>query len=166
MTNPEIIAIVISIGGLIVAALAYRRAGRLKKLDLLVEAGRAQNGLQGGFESMKAMHDVALDHRRNVMSALGSLKSGNMQRMQDEWNADAETIVALESDVANSGRSPNSMSPNKLAALLVEIDAVKRKVDSLGSKYKEWDEWDEQQRLQIREEKLAQFQAGRTSSPT
>ena len=166
MTNPEIIAIVISIGGVIVAALVYRRAGRLKKLDLLVEVGRAQNGLRGEFESLKAMHDVALDHRQKVMAALGSLKSGNMQRMQDEWNADAENIVALESDVANGGRSPNSMSPSKLAALLVEIDAVKRRVDSLGSKYKEWDEWDEQQRLQIREEKLAQFQAGRTSSPT
>ena len=86
--------------------------------------------------------------------------------MQSEWNADAETIVALESDVANSGRSPNSMAPSKLAALLVEIDAVKRRVDLLGGKYKEWAEWDEQQRLQIREEKLAQFQAGRTSSPT
>ena len=117
MTTPDIIAIVISIGGLAVAILAYRRAGKLKKLDQLVEAGRAQNELQDSYKSLKTMHEVALDHRKMVMAARGTFKSGNMQRMENEWNTDAATIAALEKDVANSTRSPNLMSPSKLAAL-------------------------------------------------
>ena len=166
MTNPEIIAITISIGGLIVAALAYRRAGNLKKLDQIVEVGRSQNGLQESYNSLTTMHGSALDHRKKVMAAIGKFKSGDMQRMENEWNAGADAIAALEKEVANGSRSPNSMSPSNLAALLVEIDGVKRSVDLLVGRYAEWDNWDKQQQQRIREERLEQFRAGRTSSPS
>jgi hypothetical protein len=166
MTIPEVIAIAISLGSAIVAVLAYRRAGNLKKLDQLVDAGRAQNELRESYTSLSAMHQTALRNRKAVMSAIGSLRSGSMQKMEADWNADAIVIAALETEVANSTRSPNSMSPSLLADLLVEIDGTKRSVDVLVSKYREWDDWDKQQQQRIREERLAQFQAGRTSSPT
>lgn len=166
MTIPAVIAIAISLGGVAVAILAYRRAGKLKKLDLLVEAGRAQNELRESYNSLAAMHETALRNRKAVMAAKGSHGSGSMQQMEALWNADVEVIAALKTKVASNTRSTNSMSPSLLADLLVEIDDVKRRINVLVSRYREWDDWDQQQQQNIREEKLAQFNAGRTSSPT
>ena len=166
MTIPEIIAIGISLGSTVVAILAYRRAGNLKKLDQLVEAGRAQNELRESYNSLTAMHKTGLKNRKAVMVAKGSIRSGSMKKMEAEWNADAGVIAALKAEVANSSRSPDSMSPRLLADLLVEIDSVKRRVDVLVGRYREWDDWDKQQQQHIREERFAQFQAGRTSGLT
>lgn len=166
MTISEGIAIAFSLGSLAIAVLAYRRAGNLKKLDQLVESGCAQNELREAYNGLTAIHQTALLNRKKVMSAISSLRSGSMEGMEAEWNSDAEAIEALNTDVENSTRSPNSMTPSQLADLLVEIDSVKRSVDMLLNRYHGWDDWDKQQGQRIREEKLAQFRAGRTSSPT
>lgn len=151
MTVPETIAILISLGSTVVAILAYRRAGTLKKLDQLVETGRAQNELRHSFNALTAIHNEAIRNRKAVMNAKGSHRSGAMQRMADEWDADAKVIATLESKITGTTQSAKSMSPISLANLLVEIDGVKRGIDDLLEKYREWDEWNKEQQKQIRE---------------
>lgn len=136
-----------------VAILAYRHASKVKKLDLLVEAGRARNELASNFVTLVDLHGEALRSRKAVASATGKLRGGAMQKWQTEWEGDKAFIQNhLTPYIPRKDTDYASLKADKLVAVIVELDHLNNSVVELLEKYGQWQDFDNNERDQIRED--------------
>ena len=130
-----------------------------------MEAGISQNELSELFEALRNKHAGAFESRRRVAAAKGLLDSGAMQKWGDEWSEDEAQIEDLEAKVTEFMEPTDNLSHEALAKRTVSLDRVKREIDTLFQKYIKWAESDDRDRAKLHASKMAEFQAGRTSSP-
>lgn len=127
--------------------------------------GLSQNKLRSLFEKLKNILRDAFKKRERVASAIGQIQSGAMEKWENEWNEDSTAISQLQSTVDHCLSPTEALSHGDLAKRTIEVDVALREVEELVNKYMEWDVWDKKKQAEIREERMAIFGAGRTSSP-
>ena len=163
-TVGEFIAIGISVGSLIIAILAYRHANKVKKLDLLVEAGRARNNLHSNFVTLVELHPEAMKSRKAVASATGKSQGGAMHKWQAEWEGDEAFIKdQITPNVPKKDTDYKSLSPERLVSAIVDLHHLDNRVKELLDKYRSWMADDDNERDHIREDMRTKYPRGNKS---
>lgn len=145
---PGWVGMLTGVTGLALAIISYRRAGKLKKLDLYVDSGRMANELRQAYEQLTELHGGSLKARQNMAAALGLFTSGAMQKWEGEWNPDKAIIDELTIPDANADY--HARSPTELSKTIVTFDRSLQTVNALNTKYREWAEWNEKKGDEIR----------------
>lgn len=141
------------------------RVSKLSRLDKHVDIGLSQNALREQFQKLQSLHSDALRRRQRVASATQQLQSGAMQQWEQEWHEDQGIIEEMKPEVERCLEPTAELDHKDLAEVTIQVDATRLKIEKLVRKYEEWEEWNKQKQSEIREAHMANFRAGRTSSP-
>ena len=136
--------------GTALAIVSYIRAGKLKKLDLYIEAGRVANELRQAYKQLVELHQVALKNRQTLAAAIGQSRGGAMAKWEGEWSADELVIRELASLIPDEDIDYKALKPEELSTIVVELDRTLQQVNTLVDKYNGWAEWNEKRGDQIR----------------
>ena len=147
-----VVSMVTSFSALVVAILSYRRAGKLKKLDLYVGASRADTKLRADYELLIRLHGDALERRKQIAALIGQSRSSVMQQWETEWQDDRSRMAELGTSIPYKDTGYKRMSQDELSKRLVALEKTTSGVNILISKYKGWEAWDKEQGDQFRED--------------
>ncbi len=153
------IGAITGIAGATMGYISYRRAGRMKALDLRLELRKAVNDLRSTVESLPSILGPAKGSHISVLNARGILHSS----MADQWNAECEKDLAaaklLESEVPDPTSSFEELTHSELEAKLVAVHAAQSKATGLSEKYRASLASDDKDRDNIQADQRAQTQA-------
>jgi len=145
--------ILIAALALIVSILSYRFARTIKANDLRIEANKARIELGEALDWLKNSHSQALSERKALNAARGLLNSGATQRYEDTLENNDKVISKFEREFDDIA-GPNSISDKKhLEGIIVDIHSIKIKIDSLQRQYDQGAEYNERERVQLREDR-------------
>lgn len=125
------------VAGFVLSIISYRRAGKLKKLDLFIDAGRVANALRNEFALLKDQHERALSAKKSMCAATG--QSGRLQVYEKEWAIDKTTIGRIEEKLPPENLEHLNSNAETVSGLLVKYDEMIVTIKSLRDKYTGWE---------------------------
>ena len=147
------------IGGVILGALAFRRTGQLKALDLRLELRRCERMLTSEVADIVELLERAKKSHTRLGAAQGSYRSGAMQHWLAEWDTDLANAKLLREQVIALGTASNSMSQGDLEMRLNAVHDLQHKLAKLAGKYNGSLIKDDESRVQLRADQRAAMPA-------
>ena len=147
------------IGGVILGALAFRRTGQLKALDLRLELRRCERMLTSEDADIVELLESAKKSHTRLGAAQGGYRSGAMQHWLAEWDTDLANAKLLREQVIALGTASNSMSQGDLEIRLNAVQDLQHKLGKLAGKYNGSLIKDDEGRVQLRADQRAAMQA-------
>lgn len=138
--------------GAVLGYVGYRRAEQIKALDLRLELRKAASDLRAAVKELPDLLAQAKMSHTNLAAALGQVKSGNMVRWTNEWEADHSAVEELQRQVAGIADDFAALKPEDLEAALVAVHAIAGQAAKIRGKYLEKMANDDQRREQLRAE--------------
>ena len=142
------------ITGMIVSIAAYRRAGRTKATEMLLELQRAHVTVGAQLDALPDLIETALQSRLRVNSPLGQSRSGGEQLFVERTYADSQRAKDLNAKVSVFVPESAKIDINQLRLRLVLIHSLQLEVDGLTVKYRASLAEDDVRRAEIRQQHL------------
>ena len=127
----------------------YRRAGKMKTLDLRLELRKADTEIRNLVRALPELLDRAKVSRESVFVASGRAQSGAMQFCRDELRKDGERQQRLAQALPADDPDYRGYSPEALEQELVRRHAALGEAKGIASKYEGWLADDNQARAQV-----------------
>jgi hypothetical protein len=127
----------------------YRRAGKMKMLDLRLEARKANTEIRSLVLGLPELLARAKLSREHILAASGRAQSGAMQLCRDEIRDDGERQQRLAQALPADDPDYHDYSPEALEQELVRLHATLSEVKVIASKYERWLADDSQARAQV-----------------
>lgn len=143
------------IAGVLISVYSYRRVSAIKALDLRIEARRCYNDAALLLESVTELKERAEGSRKVYAAAAGIYKSGAMEKWEQQWVADQQSIAVLKAKLDAVGKDYQQLRPSQIEDKLVEIHRLTGRLKGLHEKYTGELAWDETRTKELRAERLA-----------
>ena len=127
----------------------YRRAGKMKTLDLRLELRNDDVDLKSLVLGLPELLDRAKVSRESVLAASGRAQSGAMQFCRDELRKDGELQQRLAQALPADDPDYRGCSPEALEQELVRRRAALGEAKGIASKYGRWMAGDNLARAQV-----------------
>ena len=127
----------------------YRRAGKMKTLDLRLELRKADTEIKSLVLGLPGLLDRAKQSRERILAASGRAESGAMQFCRDELRKDGERQQRLAQALPAADSDYRGYSPEALEQELVRRHSALGEAKEVASKYERWLADDNQARTQI-----------------
>ena len=131
-----IIGAVTGMAGAVLAALALRRTGQLKALDLRLELRRTESTLQSDIHDLVPLLESAKTSRTRLAAAQGCYHSGATTHWLSQWDIDLVDANSLVEGASVLDRDCSTFSQAELEARLITVHKLQRQVAKLSGKYK------------------------------
>lgn len=150
----------LSVGSLVIAALAYRRAGRVRVLDRRTELLKDIADLRPRLECLERSIPDAVQSRLNASSATGSALGGAAQAFKQDAGVDTVEIGVLRGRLEEMSRLPFFQTYARIEARMVSVREVRTRFEVLSEKYAAAAREDAATRLQVSQQRTALTAAG------
>lgn len=145
----SVLGIVSGCLGTVLGWRGYRRAGKMKALDLRLELRKADAEIRGLVLGLPALLDRAKVSRDSVFAASGRAQSGAMQSYHDELRKDGEHQQRLAQALPAVDPDYRGYSPEALEEELVRRHVVLNEAKGIAAKCERWLADDNQARAQV-----------------
>ena len=127
----------------------YRRAGKMKTLDLRLELRKGDAEIRSVVLGLPELLDRAKQSREHILAASGRAQSGAMLFCRDELRKDGERQQRLAQALPAADPDYRGYSPEALEQELVRRHAALGEAKEIASKYERWLADDNQDRAQV-----------------
>ena len=127
----------------------YRRAGKMKTLDLRLELRKVDAEIKSFVLGLPELLDRVKLSRESILAASGRAQSGAMQFCRDELRKDGERQQRLAQALPADDPDYRGYSPEALEQELVRRHAALGEAKWIASKYERWLADDNQARAQV-----------------
>ena len=127
----------------------YRRAGKMKTLDLRLELRKADTEIKNLLRALPELLDRAKLSRESILAASGRAQSGAMQFCRDELRNDGDRQQRLAQALPADDSDYRGYSPEALEHELIRRHAALGEAKGIASKYEGWLADDNQARAHL-----------------
>ena len=145
----SVLGIVSGCLGTVLGWRGYRRAGKMKTLDLRLELRKADTEIKNLVRALPELLDRAKLSRESILAASGRAQSGAMQFCRDELRKDGEHQQRLAQALPVADPDYRGYAPEALEEELVRRHAALGEAKRIASKYEGWLADDNQARAQV-----------------
>ena len=145
----SVLGIVSGCLGTVLGWRGYRRAGKMKTLDLRLELRKADTEIRNLVRALPELLDRAKVSRESVFVASGRAQSGAMQFCRDELRKDGEHQQRLAQALPAADPDYHGYSPEALEQELVRRHVVLDEAKGIAAKCERWLADDNQAQAQV-----------------
>jgi hypothetical protein len=141
------------IAGAIMGFVSYRKSSQIKKLDLRIELRRAATDIHFDYKELLRKMEKGNKSRQAVAPAINAFNSGMMKKWNEDYESDQTVTKEIAKELPDDGINYDHLDDKGLEAKLIEIHRISKKIQTISERYVEAMAWDDQQRLQLREDR-------------
>jgi len=158
-------ALAIATIGLIISVISFRKADSVKRLDLRLMLRTRVGDIRGKLDGLPEFLEFADKSKKNNAAAAGMIRSGYMQKWDQELEAAKKLTQVLCESLPESGDDFQSLSQKSLEEKIVEVSAIERETEALREKYIDSLENDKQDVSERRREMNMNFRSAQMAEP-
>ena len=154
------VGMISGIAGAVLSVISYRKSNSIKKLDLRLELRKEINNANTNLAHLTGLIPYANKSRTAVAAATGNLRSGVMQRWNNELEQDNEQLASITERAPDSEAKYDSLNTKDLESKLIEVHSLQSEINKLVNKYQSAIDSDDSERNHIREDIRARSTPG------
>ena len=124
------------IAGTVLGIISYRKASKIKTLDLRLEYRKEIGSLRSETEALMPLLEEAKTLRENVAAAIGKFKSGETRLWLDEYGVDKESVQEIAKTLPDMEKR-SSTNEQELEESIIEAHAYRTTIRLLEKKYQD-----------------------------